>query len=314
MEFGKALLIYIMGIISGLSIIPAVVFTQGLRLKQAKEPAVKPAAPAAPAALAAPATTLGMKELAEIWLHLDAPSKLPYALDKFEPGSGKYNGQAGQDKWVDNVFKGRKNLFVVESGALNGVSHSNSIFFETERQWDCLLVEANPYLWPEVRSKHRKCHFLTAGLSITKEKGDFPFKLAGPLGGFTETMVKSHVKRADSEIKRSAVWMKGKQGDGEVIRVSAFPLYQAGGQNWFSMLIRLRPLSCQVHPSRCCLRWIAKALTIGALTRKEANLQYCRAPDWNISNWEFSQWSITTRCPRGESDFRLLLCFSPRIE
>lgn len=240
MEFGKALLIYTMGIISGLSIVPAVVFTQGLRLKQAKEPAIKPAAPAAPAAAPAaaapaelvtkPAGTLSMKDLADIWVHLDAPSKLPYgALENYEPGSGKYYGQAGQDKWVDNVFTGRKNLFVVESGALNGVSHSNSIFFETERQWDCLLVEANPYLWPEVRSKQRKCHFLTAGLSITKEKGDFPFKLAGPLGGFTETMAKSHVKRADSEIKRNAIWMKGKKGDGEVIRVSAFPLYQAGG-------------------------------------------------------------------------------------
>lgn len=28
---------------------------------------------------------------------------------------------------------------VVESGALNGINHSNSIFFETERDWECPL-------------------------------------------------------------------------------------------------------------------------------------------------------------------------------
>ncbi|CAK9006891.1 unnamed protein product [Durusdinium trenchii] len=255
MEFGKSLLIYILGIISGLSIVPAVVFAQErLQLHQDKAPGkrtpvpVVPTAPAAVAAAPAAAPTaapapagpvvaaalvvpgqLTLAELRDIWLHLDAPSKLPYEqLMNYEPGRGKFHSQAGQDKWVEKVFSGQRNLFVVESGALNGISHSNSIFFETERQWDCLLVEANPYLWPEVRSRNRKCHFLTAGLSITKDKGEFPFKLAGPLGGFTDTMASSHVWRADHEIKNNAPWMTGSRGSGKVINVSAFPLYQAG--------------------------------------------------------------------------------------
>ena len=170
---------------------------------------------------------LTIRDFKDILLHLEPPSKLPYdKLLTYVPGSGNFNSQVGQDRWVDKVFQGQKELFVVESGANNGFAHSNSLFFETERQWDCLLVEANPYLWPEVRSRHRKCHFLTAGLSITKEKGDFPFKLAGPLGGFTETLSAGQEKRADAEINRNAKWMHGEQGNGQVIKVSAFPLYQ----------------------------------------------------------------------------------------
>lgn len=166
-------------------------------------------------------------ELMDIRLHLEAPSQLPYGgLQKYHPGSGLYNSQAGQDRWVDAVLQRGTKLFVIESGALDGISHSNSIFFETERQWDCLLVEANPKLWPDVRSRNRKCHFLAAGLSMTGTCGSFPFKLAGPLGGFTETMNQGHVNRANHEIKQKMRWMRGEMGSGDVINVTACPLHQ----------------------------------------------------------------------------------------
>ena len=166
-------------------------------------------------------------EVMDIRLHLEAPSQLPYAgLQKYHPGSGLYNSQAGQDRWVDAVLQRGTKLFVIESGALDGISHSNSIFFETERQWDCLLVEANPKLWPDVRSRNRKCHFLAAGLSMTGTCGSFPFKLAGPLGGFTETMNQGHVNRANHEIKQKMRWMRGEMGSGDVINVTACPLHQ----------------------------------------------------------------------------------------
>ena len=214
MNCWKALLIYVTGVISTLTVLlPFLFFGQPVRLRAQSE-----------LTHSSPSIAQDFKD---ILLHLEPPSKLPYdKLLKYVPGSGNFNSQVGQDKWVDKVFQGQKELFVVESGANNGFAHSNSLFFETERQWDCLLVEANPYLWPEVRSRHRKCHFLTAGLSITKEKGDFPFKLAGPLGGFTETLSAGQEKRADAEINRNAKWMHGEQGNGQVIKVSAFPLYQ----------------------------------------------------------------------------------------
>lgn len=226
MDHGRAVVIYFLGIISGVCILPAVLFThEHLLPRPAKTPAPPTVGPS-PNELWPTAVAPGqMEDLKEIWLHLDAPSQLPYEkLDTYQPGSGRFKGQAGQDRWVDQVLQSRRKLFVVESGALNGINHSNPIFFETERDWECLLVEANPYLWPEVRARHRKCFFLSGGLSITKAREDFPFKLAGPLGGFTATMGAAHAQRAKAEIARQAPWMKGKQSTGEVIRVNAFPL------------------------------------------------------------------------------------------
>lgn len=175
----------------------------------------------------------GQSELAQVQAHLEAPSALPYDFSPFaKPGreegyKGEYLSQEGQDKWVDGVFNGATGLFVVESGANNGFSLSNSMFLEFSRKWQCLLVEANPQLQEAIGHLHRRCHLLKGGLSITKDIGSFSFKLAGPLGGFTSTESADHEKRAESEIKSSKPWMKGEQGSGEVVSVDAFPLHLA---------------------------------------------------------------------------------------
>ena len=85
-----------------------------------------------------------------------------------------------KDEWVDRVFGYATGLFVLESGANNGVAHSNSLFLEIGRQWRCLLVEANPELAPVIRALHRKCHFLSGGLSITDGVSSFPFVGGAP--------------------------------------------------------------------------------------------------------------------------------------
>ncbi|MDE2020333.1 MAG: FkbM family methyltransferase [Patescibacteria group bacterium] len=52
--------------------------------------------------------------------------------------------QFGQDKWLDEtVFRGKRNGIFVEAGALDGISDSNSAFFEKFRGWSGLLVEPN---------------------------------------------------------------------------------------------------------------------------------------------------------------------------
>lgn len=56
-----------------------------------------------------------------------------------------FYSQFGQDKWLDEtVFHGKRNGVFVEAGALDGISDSNSAFFEKSRDWTGLLVEANP--------------------------------------------------------------------------------------------------------------------------------------------------------------------------
>eukprot|EP00747_Dinoflagellata_sp_TGD_P125723 gnl/TRDRNA2_/TRDRNA2_174194_c1_seq9.p1 gnl/TRDRNA2_/TRDRNA2_174194_c1~~gnl/TRDRNA2_/TRDRNA2_174194_c1_seq9.p1 ORF type:complete len:446 (+),score=55.07 gnl/TRDRNA2_/TRDRNA2_174194_c1_seq9:109-1446(+) len=143
---------------------------------------------------------------------------------------GSRNSQTGQDAWVDSVLNltgatGAMDPFVVESGANDGRSISNSLFFETARNYSCLLVEANPHLIPKILSLNRKCYLLAAGLSITGEIDSFPFMLAGPIGGILSTMPANHQARARGETKAKRAHMAGEQGSGKVVNVSAFPLH-----------------------------------------------------------------------------------------
>jgi len=56
-----------------------------------------------------------------------------------------FRSQWGQDRWLEeNIFKGQRNGIFVEVGVLDGLSDSNTAFFEFERDWTGLLVEANP--------------------------------------------------------------------------------------------------------------------------------------------------------------------------
>lgn len=138
-----------------------------------------------------------VQEQAQVLRYMSAPSTLPYNFTSYDdlcqPTVSKslnkcYVGQVGQDIWADRVFGGARGLFVVESGANDGESESNSLFLETQRGWDCLLIEANPYLVEKIQLLNRKCQVLASGLSLTGAVGSFPFKLAGTLGGFTSTL------------------------------------------------------------------------------------------------------------------------------
>jgi FkbM family methyltransferase len=56
-----------------------------------------------------------------------------------------YYSEYAQDQWLEeNVFKGRRDGTFIEIGALDGILHSNTLFFERERGWTGYLVEANP--------------------------------------------------------------------------------------------------------------------------------------------------------------------------
>ena len=68
-----------------------------------------------------------------------------------------YRSKHGQDFWLnENVFKSKKNGFFIEMGALDGVTNSNSYFFEKSLNWKGLLVEPNESSYKLI-SNHRSC-------------------------------------------------------------------------------------------------------------------------------------------------------------
>ena len=56
--------------------------------------------------------------------------------------------------------------FFFEAGAYDGVSVSNTLFFETQRNWNGLLVEANPDNYDQLLTKARKSYSFGNCLSM----------------------------------------------------------------------------------------------------------------------------------------------------
>ena len=76
--------------------------------------------------------------------------------------------QCGQSRYVDKLLSGRRGGFFVECGAADGETLSNSLFFEVERNWTGLLIEANPDFHHALLSKNRNAYVLRACLSTER--------------------------------------------------------------------------------------------------------------------------------------------------
>jgi len=75
-------------------------------------------------------------------------------LRRLDP-AGLWASQAGQDRWLEeNVFRGKRNGVFAEVGAFDGISGSNTWFFETFRAWRGLLIEPSPH-WAATCRSHR---------------------------------------------------------------------------------------------------------------------------------------------------------------
>lgn len=81
--------------------------------------------------------------------------------------------QAGQDLWVLNLLKNKKNGFFLDIGAYDGVKYSNSYLLEKNFNWNGLMVEAHPNNYDSLR-KNRKS--IIAPYAISDINGDILFE------------------------------------------------------------------------------------------------------------------------------------------
>ena len=125
--------------------------------------------------------------------------------------------QFAQDLWVDAALGSMRGGLVVESGAFNGESFSNSLLFEVGRGWRCLLVEANPSLQVQIEAVHRRCHLLKGGLSTTAHESTFDFVMGGAVGGLADSVDTKKVLEAQRRYKNIA---------GGTMSVPCYPLHR----------------------------------------------------------------------------------------
>ena len=70
--------------------------------------------------------------------------------------------QHGESLRIDKMLNGTRNGFLVEAGALDGETISNSLFFERERNWSGILIEPLPLSYQRILKKNRKMYSINA--------------------------------------------------------------------------------------------------------------------------------------------------------
>lgn len=127
-----------------------------------------------------------------------------------------YHSQCGQDKWLnETVFMGKKTGTFAEIGAHDGISLSNTYFFEKELGWTGLCVEPIQQQFEKLEDNRSAtcvngCAYNKNGsLTFTKVNGG-----AEMLSGVKSEYDPRHVKRLTEESK----------GDTEDIKVPCYTL------------------------------------------------------------------------------------------
>ena len=113
--------------------------------------------------------------------HLSKPSKVDFS-------------QVGGSQLVDKLLKQRRNGFFVECGAFSGEDLSDTLFFERERNWTGILIEAHPGYHREILRKNR--HALVLRACLHPRPGLMKFKLKGWGSGVSE--LNKNVAAADN--------------------------------------------------------------------------------------------------------------------
>jgi FkbM family methyltransferase len=127
-----------------------------------------------------------------------------------------YKSQCLQDIYLDRwVFGGMREGIFVDIGAHDGVTFSNSYFFEKARGWSGVCVEPNPDAFERLRT-NRQCTVLNC--CVVANAGTVSFrKLSGHaemLSGISEKYHPDHKERVEQELKEFG-------GTSETIRVEA---------------------------------------------------------------------------------------------
>lgn len=126
--------------------------------------------------------------------------------------------QHSQDLWLDeNIFKGKKDGFFVDIGALDGTAISNTKFFEESRGWTGVAIEPKPDMFEKLQNT-RTCQCVHGVLSNRDEQTVEFLNIEGwaeCLSGIVDAYVPSHVDRVNGEIQAHG-------GSKEVIQVPNF--------------------------------------------------------------------------------------------
>jgi FkbM family methyltransferase len=120
------------------------------------------------------------------------------------PERNAYHSEYQEDEWLNNhIFLGQRKGVFFECGAIDGIVHSNSLFFERALGWTGLCIEPNPDEFEKLK-KNRICKAENYALWPEENKTiDFQ-KIKGGLRGWsaiTESIEEQQKERIKTNIK-----------------------------------------------------------------------------------------------------------------
>lgn len=137
-----------------------------------------------------------------------------------------YYSQNGQDKYlVESVFKRKKNGVFFDIGAHDGISYSNTYYFEKELGWTGVCVEPQDENF-ELLAHNRTCICVHGGIFDTEGELEF-IKVNGPsemLSGLAHTYDPRHLERARREVAQFG-------GSIAVLKIKTFRFNEVCAQN-----------------------------------------------------------------------------------
>lgn len=111
-----------------------------------------------------------------------------------------YASQFGQDRVVNEiVFEGKADGFFVDIGANDGVTGSNTIFFEEEKNWSGVCIEPQPNIFEQLQ-QNRACEMVQC--CVTDHPGTMQFLQvsgANMLSGLVDHLDEKHKQRIADE-------------------------------------------------------------------------------------------------------------------
>lgn len=104
-----------------------------------------------------------------------------------------YFSQLGEDKLLnEKYFKNKRDGFFIELGAMDGVTYSNTLFFEQQLGWSGVLIEPQNYMYNSLISNRPNCY--NFNYAVSEVDGVVLFTGSYALGGIDSTMTGNHKK------------------------------------------------------------------------------------------------------------------------
>jgi FkbM family methyltransferase len=101
-----------------------------------------------------------------------------------------YYSQQNEDKFIYENYLNYKNGFFIELGAMDGITFSNTLFFEKELNWNGMLIEPTIDQFENLKFNRPNC--LNFNYAISETDGEIDFLGNHALGGILSKMSDHH--------------------------------------------------------------------------------------------------------------------------